>query len=237
MQAFIKEALLVRSSNGWIIYLHIKHAMRQLLTCIFLFILFTSCDQPGSNKPVDLTRNGVQIAYSSCGEGDTSLLFVHGWCINKQYWEPQVKDFCPSYKVVTIDLSGFGQSGKNRTEWNFDEYTEDIRAVIEQLSLKNVILIGHSMSGDIILNVSNKHPDLVAGIVGVDNLHEPGAPQTAAQQEENTDFFSMLSSSFDSSVNKYMKPYLFQPATDTAVVNRVMNSVFMADSSIAISVL
>src|SRR5688572_14721289 len=211
--------------------------MRQLFTFIFLFILFTTCNQHDSKKTVALERNGVQIVYSSCGEGDTSLLFVHGWCIDKEYWEPQLKYFCPAYKVVTIDLPGFGQSGKNRTDWNFDEYTEDIKAVIDQLDLKNVILIGHSMSGDIILNTSNKYPDLVAGIVGVDNLHEPGSPMTEAQQKENTAFFNMLSSSFDSTVNKYIKAGLFQPTTETAIVNRVMNSAFNADSSIATRVL
>jgi len=210
--------------------------MRQI-TCIFLVIFFISCDRSATNKPIDVIRNGVQIAYNSCGDADTTLLFVHGWCINKEYWDPQVKFFCPSYKVVTIDLPGFGLSGKNRTTWNFDEYTEDIKAVIEQLHLKNVILLGHSMSGDLILNVSNKYPRLVAGIVGVDNLHEPGAPMSAEQQKETVAFFDMLSSGFDSTVNKYMTQSLFQPSTDTAIVNRVMNNVFTADSAIATSVL
>lgn len=211
--------------------------MRRLIIFIFFIAFFTSCNQPDRNKPVDITRNDVPIAYNSCGDGDTTLLFVHGWCINKEYWEPQVKYFCPSYKVVAIDLPGFGESGKNRTSWNFDEYTEDIKAVIEQLDLKNVILIGHSMSGDIILNMSNKYPGLIAGIVGIDNLNEPESPMSAQQKNENDSFFHMLSSSFDSTVNNYMKPYLFQPTTDPAVVNRVMNNAFTTDSSIAINVL
>ncbi|MEP7373925.1 MAG: alpha/beta hydrolase [Chitinophagaceae bacterium] len=211
--------------------------MRQLVICFFLFIVFASCNQPNSSKPVDIVRNGLQISYNSCGDADTSLLFVHGWCINKEYWEPQLNYFCARYKIVAIDLPGFGQSGKNRTAWNFDEYTEDIKAVIEQLHLKNVILIGHSMSGDLILNVSNKYPRLLAGIVGVDNLHEPGSPMSTDQQKETAAFFNMLSSAFDSTVNRYLRPPLFQPSTDTAIVNRVMNSVFTTDSAIAISVL
>lgn len=211
--------------------------MRQIITCIFLFIVFISCDRPADNKPVDIVRNGTQIVYSSCGDADTTLLLVHGWCISKEYWDPQLKFFCPSYKVVAIDLPGFGLSGKNRTSWNFDEYTEDIKAVIEQLQLKNVILIGHSMSGDIILNTSNKYPRLLAGIVGVDNLHEPGTPMSEAQQRETTAFFDMLSAGFDSTVSRYMKPSLFQPSTDTAIVNRVMNNAYMVDSTIATNVL
>ena len=41
---------------------------------------------------------------------DTTLLFVHGWCINKEYWKEQSAYFCDNYKVVTLDLPGFGQS-------------------------------------------------------------------------------------------------------------------------------
>jgi pimeloyl-ACP methyl ester carboxylesterase len=211
--------------------------MRNVIVFVSLIVLFTSCQGPAGGKPVDIVSNGVQIAHNSCGDADTTLLFVHGWCINKEYWDPQLKFFCPSYKVVAIDLPGFGLSGKNRTTWNFDEYTEDIKAVIEQLHLKNVILIGHSMSGDIILNASNKYPGLLAGIVGIDNLHEPGSIMSEQQQKETASFFDMLSAGFDSTVTKYMKGSVVQPSTDTAVVNRVMNSIYTADSSIATSVL
>lgn len=211
--------------------------MRSVCTNLLFLFLLASCNEYNKNNPVEITRNDLKIAYQSCGSGDTTLLFVHGWCINKEYWEPQVNYFCPKYKVVTIDLPGFGQSGKNRTDWSFDEYTEDIKAIIEQLKLKNVILIGHSMSGDIILNVSNKYPSLVLGIMGIDNLHEPGSPFTPEQEKGYNDFFDALSAGFDSTVNNYMKASLFQPSTDSAVVKRVMNNVFTADSSIAIQVL
>lgn len=211
--------------------------MRSAIISIILLVAFVSCDGPDENKPINVVRNGTQIVYNSCGDADTTLLFVHGWCIDKEYWEPQLKFFCPSYKVVAIDLPGFGQSGKNRNSWNFEEYTEDIRSVIDQLTLKNVILIGHSMSGDIILNAGKKYPNLLAGIIGIDNLHEPGGPMSAEQQKETTAFFDMLSTSFDSTVSKYMTAALFQPSTDTAIIHRVMNSVYTGDSAIATTVL
>jgi pimeloyl-ACP methyl ester carboxylesterase len=179
----------------------------------------------------------VKIACDSCGDGDTTLLFVHGWCINKEYWQPQLKVFCPQYKTVAIDLPGFGQSGRNRNNWDFDAYADDVKNVIDQLKLKNVILIGHSMSGDIILKVSNKYPGSIIGIAGIDNLHEPGAPMTGQQKKEMNDFFAMLNRNFDSTVSKFMRASLFQPTTPKQIVDRVMNNVFTADSSIATKVL
>ncbi len=210
--------------------------MKRWLTLLATVILL-ACNQQQNDKTATLSRNGVTIAYRDCGKGDTTLLFIHGWCINKEYWEPQFNTFCNHYRIVAVDLPGFGHSGKNRTDWNFDEYTADIKYVIEQLALKNVILIGHSMSGDIILNADNQYPQLLAGIVGIDNLHQPGGPQSIEQQKNNDEFFYTMSLGFDSTVNKYMRQSLFQPTTDSSIVNRVMNNVFGADSLIATAVL
>jgi pimeloyl-ACP methyl ester carboxylesterase len=93
------------------------------------------------------------------------------------------------------------------------------------------------MSGDLVLNTGNKYPSLLAGIVGIDNLHEPGSIMSEQQQKETASFFDMLSVGFDSTVTRYMKDPLFQPTTDTAIVNRVMTNVYTCDSSIATNVL
>src|SRR6476661_3082381 len=146
---------------------------RSFLYSLFFFSLIVCNNKKGAEAPVKIERDGVAISYTSCGNRDTTLLFIHGWGINKEYWEPQVKHFCSRFRVVAIDLPGFGQSGTNRANWNFDEYASDVKAVIDELKLKNVILIGHSMSGDLILNFANKYPSDVSGLIGIDNLREP----------------------------------------------------------------
>jgi pimeloyl-ACP methyl ester carboxylesterase len=205
----------------------------QSLLCFFLF----ACDNKEQQKNIKIERDGVEISYTACGDRDTSLLFIHGWGINKEYWESQVNYFCKRYKVVAIDLPGFGKSGKNRKDWNFDEYAKDIKSVIDQLKLKNVILIGHSMSGDIVLNAGIQYPSDVIGLIGIDNLHEPGSMPDEQQRKETDSFFVKLSAHFDSTVNTFMKTGLFQPSTDPAIVKRVMNDVYTSDSIIAFNVL
>jgi pimeloyl-ACP methyl ester carboxylesterase len=184
-----------------------------------------------------ISSNGVDIAYTKCGNSDTALVFLHGWCINKEYWENQVRFFCPRYTVVTIDLPGFGQSGKERENWSFEAYTEDVKKVINDLNLKKVILIGHSMSGDIILHMDNKYPGMLAGIVGIDNLHQPVEVFDAQRNKENDAFFKTLQARFDSTVKLFMTDFLFQPSTDTTIIRRVMNDVYNADSTAATAVL
>ena len=204
------------------------------LLAIVLFSCTTSADK---KENANIRINNVPIAYDQCGKGDTTLLFVHGWCINKEYWDDQLKHFCGKYKVVALDLPGFGGSGKNRTEWTFDQYTDDIHEFIRAEKLDNVILIGHSMSADILLLMDTKYPEDVIGIVGIDNLKKPGVKFTEEENREIAGFFSMMDSSFSGTVEAYTKGNLFPPSADTIYVNRVIKDFKMNDSVIAIKTL
>ena len=156
--------------------------------CLFLLITAMtvhSCSEPSANKKdTSQPNNNIAIEYDQCGDGDTTLLFVHGWCINKDYWDIPSGYFCDRYKVVALDLPGFGKSGKNRTNWAFEQFADDINEFIKAKKLKNVILVGHSMSGDILLLTDTKYPESVIGIVGIDNLHTPGTKNTEKQNKE-----------------------------------------------------
>ncbi len=205
-----------------------------LLTEIVLF----SCNTPVVREEnANIKVNDVAIAYNQCGNGDTSLLFVHGWCINKEYWNDQSAYFCNRYKVVTLDLPGFGRSGKNRTNWAFEQYADDINEFIKEKKLRNVILIGHSMSGDILLLMDTKYPESVIGIVGIDNLKRPGVKLLEEESKQVESFFAIMDSSFSGTVEVYTKQNLFPPSADTSIVNRVVNDFKKNDSVIAMKVL
>jgi len=201
-------------------------------------IVWFSCNTPSVKKEnANVKANDVIISYNQCGNGDTTLLFVHGWCINKEYWNDQSTYFCDRYKVVTLDLPGFGRSGKNRTDWNFEQYADDINEFIKTEKLKNVILIGHSMSGDILLLMDTKYPRSVIGIVGIDNLKRPGVKLLEEESKQIESFFAMMDSSFSGTVEVYTRQNLFPPSADTSIVNRVIKDFKMNDSVIAMKVL
>jgi pimeloyl-ACP methyl ester carboxylesterase len=204
---------------------------------LLVTILFSCNTRPDQKENANTKVNNVSIAYDQRGKGDTTLLFVHGWCINKEYWHDQLKHFSEKYTVVALDLPGFGGSGKNRTEWTFEQYTDDIHKFIKTEKLKNVILIGHSMSGDILLLMDTNYPEDLIGIVGIDNLKRPGGRLTEEDNREMEIFFAMMDSSFSGTVEVYTKRNLFPPSADTLYVNRVIRDFKMNDSVIAISVL
>lgn len=212
--------------------------MKPYLFFSLLAIVLIACNTlPDQKENANTSVNGVSIAYDQCGKADTTLLFVHGWCINKEYWDDQLKHFSEKYKAVALDLPGFGGSGKNRNEWTFEQYADDIHEFIKTEKLKNVILIGHSMSGDILLLMDTKYPEDVIGIVGIDNLKKPGVKLTEEENREIEGFFGMMDSSFSGTIEIYTKGNLFPPAADTLYVNRVIKDFKMNDSVIAIKVL
>lgn len=212
--------------------------MKKQLTGLLIVLTLLSCNEAVDRKEnVTAKVNNTTIAYNEYGNGDTTLLFVHGWCINKEYWDAQVRHFSDKYRVIALDLPGFGKSDKNRSEWTFEEYAEDINEFIKDQQLKNVILIGHSMSGDILLLMDTKHPESVIGIVGIDNLKKPVSRYSDEENKEIEGFFKMLDSSFSQTVELYAENNLFPPSADSLIVNRVVNDFKMNDSVIAINVL
>lgn len=217
---------------------------RYLIGLLGIVICLTSCSQSDSQEKetsttsavdtkINVSRAGVNIAYQSCGTQDTTLLFVHGWCIDQSYWAPQVEAFCKDYQVVTMDLPGFGSSGKDRENWTVEAYGQDVAAVIDQLDLQNVILIGHSMGGDVILEAALSSPASVIALVGVDNFKDVGVEMTDAMQAEIDGFMDMMEQDYANTAAAYAQQALFHPSTDSAIVKRVTEDFRTADPKVA----
>ena len=210
-----------------------------ILAALFVIVAVQiSCSQKqgeqSANKQKKISDQGVNIAYTDNGKGDTTLLFVHGWCINKSYWANQVSYFGRKYRVVTIDLPGFGQSGKNRTVWNAVSYGRDVDSVISQLNLKNVVVIGHSMAGDIVLEAAVNAPGKVIGLVGVDNFKNVN--NSAPSKKDTADYeqaINQLKHNFKQTAFQYFNQDLFYKTTADSIKKRILADVAKADTAIA----
>lgn len=169
-----------------------------------------------------IENEGVKIDYRYCGEGDTTLLLVHGWCINKEYWEPQMDHFCTKYRVAAIDLPGFGQSGDNRTGWSIEKFGSDVVRVIDALDLPNVILIGHSMGGDVVLEAAIQRPEKVIGMIGIDNFKDVRAAYSPEEGQGFEEVIAAMKADYTGTVTAYAEAALFHPSTDSLVKQRVI---------------
>ena len=183
-------------------------------------------------KQVTIRDKQVEINYFQQGQGDTTLLFLHGWCIDGTYWKDQVDYFSKNYSVYAIDLPGFGKSKAERTNWTIEEYANDVTAFIDTMHIKNVVIIGHSMAGEIMLQTALSNNPKIAGIVGVDNFKSIDVVLPPEQMKQMTDFFPMLEKDFKNSAPVYADLMLFHPTTSKAVKDRVKTDFANSDSVI-----
>ena len=117
-------------------------------------------------------EDGVRLVYDVRGKGDTALVFIHGWACNRSFWHEQVDNFAQQYYVVSVDLGGHGEFQANRDVWSIAAFGGDVKVIVEQLDLAEVVLIGHSMGGMVALECARLMPKRVVGIVGVETLHD-----------------------------------------------------------------
>src|ERR1700732_2344279 len=142
--------------------------MNKIILCLCLLGLSACKNSSADKEMIPVENAGVNISYLLTGNSDTAIVLMHGWCINKEYWKAQQAYLGNKYKIVSLDLAGHGQSGKNRTHWTVEEYAGDVIALIRTLKLEKVILVGHSMSGDIMLQVATEIPEKIIGLIGID---------------------------------------------------------------------
>lgn len=93
------------------------------------------------------TGEEIRIAYSDYGHGKPVIL-IHGWPLSREMWEYQLEDLVNAgLRVIKYDRRGFGKSSKPWDGYDYDSLTDDLRAVIEQLNLYDITLVGFSMGG------------------------------------------------------------------------------------------
>ena len=137
--------------------------------------------------------DGLGLVGEVSGQGDTALVFLHGWCGDREYWKHQGGPFAADYRVVTLDQAGHGESGKDRKVWSAASLAGDIEAVAKSLGLKRVILVGHSMAGPVALLAAKRMPGTVVAVVGVDTLQNA---ESQLPEEVRTKFLADFDKDF-----------------------------------------
>ena len=175
-------------------------------------------DKPAVEVGTAVSTDGVQIRYELRGEGEPTLIFIHGWCCDRSYWREQLPYFAKKHRVVAIDLAGHGESGLNRKAWTMEAFANDVAAVVAKLGPKQVVLIGHSMGGSVILKAAPKLTRQAIGLVAVDQFYNLEETHT---QEEMDEFIAPFRVNFREAVSNWVRT-IFTPKSDTELVEWVV---------------
>jgi len=105
---------------------------------------------------------------------DMPVIFIPSLAGTQRQWQAQADHLRGRHRVVLVELRGHGKSGAaSNRDYSLEAMASDIRAVVKALSLKRVVLVGHSMGGGVALAYAAEHPDSVAGLLLVDPIDDP----------------------------------------------------------------
>ena len=203
------------------------------LTGFLVFLVLSRADVRAAAPwpQVVLSKDGTPVSYEVYGDGEPTLVFVHGWSCDARYWREQVPFFSRDHRVVVLDLAGHGHSGMTRTRYTMAAFGEDVRAVTEAAGGRRVILIGHSMGGSVIAEAARLMPDRVVGLIGVDTLENIEYPMTS---EDFRQAIAPLEKDFRTGSRQFVGEMIL-PATDAALREWILADVAAAPPAVALS--
>ncbi|MDB4303403.1 alpha/beta hydrolase [Desulfosarcina sp.] len=103
------------------------------------------------------------INYQTQGSGQT-LVLLHGFLESLSIWDSFIEILSQEFKVITIDLPGFGNSDNFSESHTMEFMADTVKAVLDHEEVTSCVVAGHSMGGYASLAFAHKYPDLLKGI-------------------------------------------------------------------------
>ena len=199
--------------------------------CLFLPACAVNNSKIQNKELFTESADNSKIAYGVRGQGETTLLFVHGWLGNHKVWQHQIDYFSDTYTVAWLDLAGHGNSETNRQKFTMTAFAQDVKSVLDRIGTKDIILVGHSMGGPIVIETAKLMGDKVVGIVGVDAFYTPLA---SVPEQIKLTFLEKLKNDYPLALTETVNS-MFSQHADPEVIDLYYKEMLAADHKMGIS--
>lgn len=109
------------------------------------------------------------IVVEEHGQGSPPLMLVHGMAGDASFWASTMRALGSSYRLVIPELRGHGRSSPSpEGDYSIEGCADDLAAVIGELALERLILVGHSFGASVAMELAGRMPDRVAGLLLLD---------------------------------------------------------------------
>jgi pimeloyl-ACP methyl ester carboxylesterase len=197
---------------------------------IFGIFLLVSAFTAAGQLPKDHWTKGVgnRVHYYDVGKGRNALILIHGWNCNADLWKASYNAF-PQYRVIAVDLPGYGKSDKPETNYSMEYFARAIDAVMTDAKVKRAVLVGHSMGTPVARQFYRLYPEKTLGIVVVD-----GPLVSFGTKAEMDKFLAPLVSNYQDNIPRFLNGLLGAVKDETlrASIRTTMSS---ASEHVAIS--
>jgi pimeloyl-ACP methyl ester carboxylesterase len=148
--------------------------------------------------------NGININYYDKGAGD-AVFFLHGWGADFLSFARFLDDIAGYYRAVALDLPGFGGSDEPPCGWSVDDYADFVADFLAELGISDVILIGHSFGGRIIIKLAARQGERlrIKKIILIDSAGVP--PHKTLRKRARAKIYRLVKAVF--SINAIERRY------------------------------
>lgn len=146
----------------------------------------------------------LNINYIEKGEGELVLL-LHGWGSNITLFESMINVLSQKYKVLAMDMPGFGESQEPSEAWDVDCYTDFVLEFLKDYDFSKITLLGHSFGGRVIIKLCSRElPFEVEKVILVDSAGV--MPEKTASQKMKQKAYKMTKKIYSSSAVQKLFP-------------------------------
>ncbi|MTV36054.1 alpha/beta fold hydrolase [Duganella radicis] len=121
-----------------------------------------------------LPVRGARLYCEESGSGEP-IIFLHGHSFDRRQWQPQIKHFERTHRVIRYDLRGYGRSTEPREGEDF-KHADDLLQLMDALQIGRAHLVGLSLGGFVVTDFIAQYPERVisATMAGGDLFDAPG---------------------------------------------------------------
>ena len=202
------------------------------LVALLLVLLLAGVAQPA--VPVPTRRcarvRGYRVAYSVAGQGEPTLVFVHGWGGSAEFWRANAPAFA-GQRVVLLELPGHGVIDVPEVDYTMSFFAEAVAAVMQDAGVARAVFVAHSLGTAVACRFLRDHPEQVAALVTVDGALF-GYDVTARQREELLARFR--GADYRAEVTKFVSA-LFRQRADPTLRERVCGDILRTPQYVLVS--
>ena len=151
------------------------YTMKNIFLILFVLLLSSGCFARQAASFEEITYpyevhtvnlpNETTVAYTDHSEGEQTLLLIHGLGSYLPAWKMNIDELSSEYRVIALDLPGYGKSSKSADQHTIPFFAETIIQLLDELDIAQTSVVGHSMGGQIALYLAAHSPDRVEKLI------------------------------------------------------------------------
>lgn len=148
------------------------------------------------------------LSFTDQGEGST-LVLLHGFPESKAIWEWFSTELAKSYRVICLDLPGFGDNQPLDRPMTITDLAEMVQVQLTSMGIDQCVMIGHSLGGYVALAFAEKYPNKIVGLGLFHSTAMSDSLEKKQGRNRSIDFIERYG--VPEFVNEFVKPLFYEP--------------------------